>query len=129
VVFTANGILAPALGGLLVATLGPPSALLLDAGSFVLAARALVTAALPQGGAEAPAVSAMARLRASVGYARRDCLLRRLFCGYAVLTALLAMILPVEVVFVTGTVGASDAAFGSVLTAAGPDHVIPPPDA
>jgi hypothetical protein len=52
VVFTTNGIVAPAIGGILVATTGPASALLIDAASFVLAAGALGTASLPDHGTQ-----------------------------------------------------------------------------
>ncbi|HWH95696.1 MAG TPA: MFS transporter [Baekduia sp.] len=121
VVFTANGVLAPALGGALVAGLGPASALLLDAGTFVVAAAALATARLPTAPRpeHARRERALSRLRASVQHVRRQPLLARLFALDAVLNVLTAMIMPIEVVFITGTLDAGDAALGAVLTAWG----------
>ena len=126
IVFTTNGILAPAVGGVLVAALGPASALTANAGSFLLAAFALRTASLPhrRSGAEADQTRRHGGLRDSLAYLACQPLLRRLFTADAALSVLLAMILPIEVVFVTDTLGAGEAAFGAVLTAWGVGMVI-----
>jgi MFS family permease len=117
VVFTANGVLAPALGGVLVALTGPATVLVLDAASFVLTAAALATCSLPRLAAERGERSdAVSSLRDALAYVRGHPLLGRLIATDAVLNVFMAAIIPVEVIFVTDTLGGSDAAFGAVLT-------------
>jgi len=124
-VFTVNGIAAPALGGLLVAVVQPAAALLMDAATFLLAAGALVSAHLPHSD-RTPVASgnALTRLRAGVRYVRSQPVLAEMLATDAALAALMAMILPIEVVFVTGTLGAGDSALGAVLTAWGAGMVV-----
>jgi Transmembrane secretion effector len=119
-VFTVNGVLAPALGGVMVALLTPAAVLAVDAASFVLAAAALARCRLPRVGVEPAAHEpGFARVREALGYVRRRAVLRGLLGGEVVMTAFLAAIVPVEVVFVTETLGGSEAAFGAVLTSWG----------
>jgi predicted MFS family arabinose efflux permease len=120
VVFTANGVLAPALGGLMVAATGPAAVLLIDAASFAAVAAVMAGCRLPSGAATpSPQETGVRRLRDALSYVAQRPVLRGLLGGEAALSVFLAAILPIEVVFVTDTLGASNAAFGAVLTAWG----------
>jgi hypothetical protein len=114
VVFTACMAIGPVLGGVLVGFASPETALLIDAASFALAALLLgVGSGVPRAGsADSPPAG---RLRAGVAYVRAHAGLRPLLgvCGAVALFG--AAILPLEVVLVTDTLGASEAAFGTVL--------------
>ena len=125
VVFTANGVLAPAVGGVLVALMSPAAVLVLDAASFVLAAAALATCRLPHAAAASrERGGAVGSLTDALAHVRRHPLLGRLLGTDVALGIAMAAIIPVEVVFVTDTLGASDAAFGAVLTAWGLGMVV-----
>ena len=113
-VFTANGVLAPATGGVLVALVGAPAALTANAASFLLAALAVAGARLPRAAGRTD--SAGAQLRAAVRHVRAQPVLARLVAGDAAVLLFLAAIAPIEVAFVTGTLDQSTAAFGLVLT-------------
>ena len=117
VVFTVNGVLAPVLGGLMVAAVGPRVALGVDVGSFLLAA-VLVA------GIELPATAtgprhALERLGAAVRYARAAPLIGRLLVADAFYWLFIAAITPIEVAFVCGTLEAGSDALGAVLAAWG----------
>ena len=116
--FTFHCAAGPALAGVVVGLAGPQAALGLDALSFAAAAlvlgwRADLPAATVQ---RAPIVQ---RLRDGVGHLRGNPTLRRLVAGEAATCVLFALVIPVEVVFVTATLGADESAYGLVLTAWG----------
>ena len=78
VAFTGGAAVGPAIAGVVVAALGVQSALLLDAVSFYAIACILLTARpLPQPEPE-PEVGSRERVRAGLGYIRRNPYLRRL---------------------------------------------------
>lgn len=113
-VFTACAAIGPVLGGVVVGFASPEAALLLNAASFALAALVLGPGSgLPRlGCAEAPASG---RLREGLAYVRSHSGLRPLLGACGALYLLGAAVLPIEVVLVTDTLGASEAAFGTVL--------------
>ncbi len=113
VVFTANGVLAPVLGGLLVAFVGPRSALAANAASFLLAAAAVRGVCLA--GATGSAASGSSQLREAMRHVRSRAILVRLLTGDAVVLLFIAAISPIEVAFITGTLGQSNATLGVVL--------------
>jgi predicted MFS family arabinose efflux permease len=116
-VFTANGVLAPVLGGVLIATVGAQSALATNAMSFLLAAHAVRHAALsPATGGQR---SGATQLRDALTHVRSHALLGRLLAGDAIVLLFVSTISPVEVAFITGTLGQGNAALGAVLTAWG----------
>jgi MFS family permease len=91
-------------------------ALSIDALSFLFAAAAL-RSGLPEVRVERVGFSA--RLRAGFDHVRGAPALRQLFALDLALAVVFALILPVEVVFVTDTLGASVGAYGVVLAAWG----------
>jgi hypothetical protein len=121
VVFTVNGMIAPVLGGVLVAVMGAPAALTVNAASFLIAAGAL--AGCPPlrspGATDAAQRGAISHLRDGLDYVKRRAVLRRLLGGDAALALFVAMITPVEIAFVTDTLHAGSTALGAVLTAWG----------
>jgi hypothetical protein len=121
VMFTVNGLIAPVLGGVLVAVMGAPAALTVNAASFLIAAGALAGCSPMRsaGAPDAAELGAIARLRDALDYLKRRALLRRLLGGDAALALFVAMITPVEIAFVTDTLHAGSTALGAVLTAWG----------
>lgn len=113
VAFTTTIAAGPIVAGAVIAVLGVPAALALDAASFALAA-VLLSARLP-----AAAPDAHGRLRGGLAHLRRHRELRVLVLADAAAGALLAAIIPVELVFVTGTLGGTETDFGIVLAAWG----------
>ena len=123
VAFTATIATGPLLGGAVVALFGVPAALVLDAASFALAAVLLGPGArLPSAAAEG--TRAGRRLRAGLAHLRRHRELRTLVLADAAATVFLAAIIPVELVFVTETLGGTEADFGAVLAAWGGGAVL-----
>jgi hypothetical protein len=117
VVFTANGVLAPVLGGLLIATVGAPAALAANAASFLVAAHAVSPLALSR--ATGDRQSGASQLRDALTHVRSHGLLARLLAGDAIVLLFVSAISPVEVAFITGTLGQSNASLGVVLAAWG----------
>jgi hypothetical protein len=117
VVFTANGLLAPIAGGLMVAAAGPRLALLADAASFVAAALAVRRLAVSV--AKPGAATARGRVREALRFARTRPVVGGLLLGDAAWSAFVAAITPIEVAFVCGTLGAGTGALGAVLAAWG----------
>lgn len=124
--FTISFAGGPALAGLLIAGVGPPVALALDAASFLLAAIAVAGI----GSLEAPAPESSPTLETATHppcgvralYRRRS--LRSLLFADGLSTVVFALIIPVELVFVTQTLGAGTGAFGLVLAAWGVGAVV-----
>jgi hypothetical protein len=115
VVFTVNGVAASALGGVLVAVAGARVALTVDVVSFAATAIAVRGVAVTTT-AEAVQQPGGARLREALRFARARVVVGGLLLGDAFYTVFLAAIAPIEVVFITGTLGAGPDAFGVVLT-------------
>jgi predicted MFS family arabinose efflux permease len=113
VVFTVNGVAANALGGVLVAVVGPRAALTVDVLSFLAAAVAVRRIAAPTASRNS---SGRSRLREALRFARARDVIGGLLVADAVYTVFVASIAPIEVVFITGTLGAGPDAFGAVLT-------------
>jgi hypothetical protein len=121
VIFTTNAMLAPALGGVLVAIGGPAPALLADVATFLVAARAVAGVdglAAPEP-ATSPATSALVRLREGVGYVAERRVLWRLLAAGALLMLFIFATEPIEVAYITGTLGAGSEALGIMLSAWG----------
>ena len=123
VAFTATIATGPLIGGAVVALAGVPAALILDAASFAVAAVLLGPGArLPAAEPERTRIGR--RLRAGLVHLRRHRELRTLVLADAAATVFLAAIIPVELVFVTETLGGAEADFGAVLAAWGGGAVL-----
>jgi predicted MFS family arabinose efflux permease len=119
VAFTIGVAIGPVLAGGVVSTLGVQSALLLDAASFYLIAWIVLTAKpLPQPEPEAE-VGLPERVRAGLGYIRRNAMLRRLLAAEAGALVFFAIVVPIEVVYAKETLGASDTGYGFLLASWG----------
>lgn len=115
-VFTVCMAVGPFAAGAVVALVSPQAALVVDAASFALAALALGAGArLPDGAGEDGELPFRERLRAGFAHVRERAALRRLLSAFAVVTVFGAAILPLEVVLVTETLHAGEAAYGTVL--------------
>jgi predicted MFS family arabinose efflux permease len=115
VAFTSGAALGPAVAGAVVATLGVQSALLLDAVSFYAIACILLTARpLPQPEPELEA-RLWERVRAGLGYIRRNIYLRRLLVAQAAALIFFTAVIPIEVIYAKETLGAGDAGYGLML--------------
>ena len=113
--FTAGAAAGPALAGLLVATAGVQTALLADAGSFVLVALLLATArGLPSPESEETG-SWLDRLRRGFRYVGESRALRGLLAAEAAAFLFFALVLPIEVVFAKDTLDAGDFGYGLLL--------------
>jgi hypothetical protein len=121
--FTLSATVGPVLAGVTVAAFGAPYALALDAISFALAASCLIGADLPAR-TTPPEDGAFASARAGARAVLSSTFLRRLFYAEGAVSVLLAAVIPVELVFVTETLGATDRDFGTVLAAWGLGAVI-----
>ena len=115
--FTTAGALGPALGGVVVASAGVSTALLLDAASFAIVAVLLATTALPPG--ESVEGKLRARIREALAYVRERRLVGQLLAAQAVAFLFFAAVIPVEVVYAKETLGTGDAGFGLFLAAWG----------
>ena len=118
VAFTTTIAVGPIVAGAVIAVLGVPAALALDAASFALAAALVPVAATTR------TEAARGRLRAGLTHLRSHRELRVLMLADAAAGALLAAIIPVELVFVTGTLGGTETDFGIVLAAWGGGAVL-----
>jgi hypothetical protein len=118
--FTLCAAGGPVLGGLLVGVGDPRAALAFNGLTFVLAAAGLgVRAGLPRRAVDGGTRAFVSRARAGLAYVREHRPLRRLIVTDVAAALLGAAILPIEVVLVTGTLGAGESAYGLVLSAWG----------
>lgn len=123
VAFTGGAAIGPGLAGLIVAGVGVPTALLLDAISFYLIAWILLTAGpLPR--AEPEPGRLRDRLRAGLAYIHEKVVLRRLLIGQGAAFVFFAAVIPVEVVYAKETLGASDSGYGLMLASWGVGMVL-----
>jgi MFS family permease len=117
---TAGAALGPAFAGALIATVGAGAALAVDAGSFALAAVALLGASsLPVTSLEESPDPWTDRLRAGVRHAWSSLPLRALLGGQAVALVFFAAVIPIEVVFAKATLHSGSAGYGALLASWG----------
>jgi MFS family permease len=123
VAFTGGAAVGPALAGLVVASFGVQSALLLDAVSFYLVALILFSAGtMPQ--PEAEEGQMRERVRAGWAYIRREVALRRILIAQGVAFVFFAAVIPIEVIYVKQTLGSSDTGYGLMLASWGVGMVL-----
>ena len=121
--FTAAGAAGPAIGGLVVAALGVKTALLVDAGSFVVVATVLALArSLPQ--VKSDEERARTRFLAGLGYVRRNRSLGALLLAQAAAFIFFTAVIPIEIVYAKDTLGAGDSGYGALLSSWGVGMVI-----
>ena len=121
--FAVASVGGAALGGFLVAQVGVSTALLFDAGSFLIAALLIAGArGLPRG--EADPEPFWQRLRGGLGHAGRDARIRLLLGGQGIALICFTLVLPVEVVYAKETLGTGDAGYGILLAAWGAGIVV-----
>jgi len=111
-------VAGPAAAGIAILALGPPSALLADAASFVLAA-VLVTRLRAPREAVPACGPALRRLGESLRYINRDPTLRALIAGEGVAFVFFYLVVPVTVVYSTRSLHAGPGGYAALLFAWG----------
>jgi MFS family permease len=115
--FTGGAAVGPAVAGVTVAGLGVQAALLLDALSFYLIALLMLTGPLPR---PQPEIGGWPeRLRAGLSYIGRRPVLRRLMTAQGAAFVFFAAVIPIEVIYAKGTLGAGDSGYGAMLASWG----------
>jgi MFS family permease len=123
VAFTGGAALGPGLAGLVVAGFGVQTALLLDAVSFYIVGWILITAGpLPQ--VEPDPGRLRERVRAGLGYIRREATLRRLLIAQGGAFVFFAAVVPIGVIYAKQTLGTDDSGYGLLLASWGVGMVI-----
>lgn len=122
VAFSLTFVLGPALGGALVAAAGAPTALFIDAGSFLICAAMLLD--LHPRVEEAGGDSVRARLRAAWRHINQARSLRALLVAEAVAMIFFETGGPIEVVYAESTLNSGDRGFGLILTSWGAGAII-----
>ena len=121
--FTGGAALGPGIAGLVVASFGIQSALLLDGVSFYLIAWIILTAGhLPQ--AEPDSGHMRERLVAGLAYIREQIALRRLIIAEATALIFFAAVIPIEVIYAKDTLGVGDSGYGLLLASWGAGMVV-----
>ena len=123
VAFTASVTLGPAVSGVIVAAAGSPTALLIDAVSFMVCG-ALLTGLRVHASAEAGGASVRSRLVAAWEHLQSAPALRGLLATEALAIVFFASVEPVEVLFVKSTLNAGDRGFGFLTAAWGVGMVL-----
>lgn len=124
IAFTAGVAAGPALAGAVVAAFGVQSALLLDAASFYAIGWILLTAKpLPQPEPDAEA-GLTERVRAGLGYIRRQPTLRRLLAAEAGALVFFSIVVPIEVIYAKETLGVGATGYGALLASWGVGMVL-----
>jgi MFS family permease len=111
--FAVTFTLGPALGGIVVPTLGVPTALLIDAGSFLACAAMLLDLKPRLEDAETSSVST--RLRAAAQYIKEVPALRRLLLAQGVALSFFTFSGPVEVAYAKTSLHAGDTGYGLLV--------------
>ncbi len=119
----ASGACAPLIGGILVATQGAASALLIDAATFVLTAVLVGTASGIHVESEIDETF-RERLRAGLAVLRRPGPIQRLTLALALVLLLGALPIPVEIVFAKRTLRTTDVGYGLLLGSWGAGMVL-----
>jgi MFS family permease len=123
VAFTGAAALGPAIAGIVVASFGVQSALLLDAASFYAIAWIVFTAGtLPRTEPEPGLVRE--RLRAGLRYIRAHPTLRRLLIAEGGAFVFFAAVIPIEVIYAKQTLAAGDSGYGLLLASWGVGMVV-----
>ncbi|HEV2998435.1 MAG TPA: MFS transporter, partial [Solirubrobacteraceae bacterium] len=117
VAFTLTVATGPAIAGVLVALAGGPTALLIDAASFLLCGAILID--LHPHVEEAGGSSVRARLIAGLEHLRSVPQLRALLIAQAVAVACFASVEPIEIVYAKSTLHVGDRGFGLLIAAWG----------
>lgn len=114
-------VAGPIAGGVVLATLGPSPALLIDAASFVLASALIVRAPALRERAETEPVGAARgrRLRASISYIAAHPALRTLIFGEGIAFVFFYLVVPVTVVYATRSLHAGAAGYAAILASWG----------
>jgi len=114
-------IAGPLIAGVAVALLGPASALLIDAGSFVIAAAMIASTPALRVGSEHPpeAGETRGRLRDGLRYIARRPALRTLILGEGLAFLFFYLVVPVTVVFATRSLHAGAGGCASMLVSWG----------
>jgi MFS family permease len=114
-----------ALAGLLVASVGLGTALLVDAGSFLAIAIVLATTSgLPPASADEEHQGWRRRLRDGLAFARSHRPVRLLLTGQALALVMFTLVIPIEVVYAKVSLGTTDAGFGVLLASWGAGIVV-----
>jgi MFS family permease len=114
IAFSATFVLGPALAGLLVAGAGGPTALLIDAASFLICGVMLIDVRPHIDGA--PEESVRARLRAAWEYVNEVSALRTLLLVEGLALIFFAADASIEVPYAKATLHAGDSGYGLLLT-------------
>jgi MFS family permease len=120
-VWTATAAAGAALAGLLVAAIGAPGAMLVDAGSFLACALLLIGLRPVAVGLER---SVRSRMGSAWKYLRASPQLRFLLAVEAAALVFFASVEPVEVVYAKATLGSGDRGFGALMAAWGVGMVL-----
>jgi MFS family permease len=105
-----------ALAGLLVASFGLGTALLVDAGSFLAIALVLATTrGLPAASSDEEHLGWRRRLGDGLAFARSHRPVRLLLTGQALALVMFTLVIPIEVVYAKVSLGTTDAGFGVLL--------------
>jgi predicted MFS family arabinose efflux permease len=120
--FSTTFVLGPALGGVLVATVGAPTALLVDAGSFLIGGALLYD--LHPHVENAAGDSVRARLAAAWKHLGDAPMLRRLFMAEFLALLFIESGAPIEVTYVKSKLGAGDRGVGILLAMWGAGGVL-----
>jgi MFS family permease len=115
--WAATFAIGPAAGGFLSGTLGPSAALLLDVASFAFTAALLTD--VPTARATGGGRRIIEQLGAVVGHVRANRALGWLLGTEAVAVVFFAAVVPVEIVFVKGSLHAGASGYGALLAAWG----------
>jgi MFS family permease len=121
--FSIGGALGPALAGILVSTLGPSAALLVDAGTFGVVALILATARGVRI-ERSDEASWAARLRSGLSDAWKRPAVRRLLVAQAFALIFFTLVIPIEVVYAKRSLHAGDAGYGALLGSWGAGMVL-----
>jgi predicted MFS family arabinose efflux permease len=114
----------PALAGVVTAAAGAAASLGVTAGLFAAMAAVLATSrALPRGHGDADR-SWRARLAGGLRYVRDQRAVRAILGGHGLAVCFLSFAVPIEVVYVRDSLGASDSAYGLILGAWGAGTVV-----
>ncbi len=123
VAFTGGAALGPAIAGVIVASFGVQTALLLDAVSFYAIGWIVFRAGtLPR--AEPEPGRTLRRVRAGLSYIREQATLRRLLIAQGAAFVFFTAVLPVEVIYAKETLDAGDSGYGLLLACWGGGMVL-----
>lgn len=123
VAFTGGAAVGPGVAGLIVGGFGVPTALLLDAVSFYIAAVIVFRAGhLPHAEPESGRLGS--RVRAGIAYIRERQVLRWLIVAQGVAAVFFTAVLPIEVVYAKESLGAGDSGYGLLLASWGAGMVV-----